>query len=181
MAELKIEVGNYYMTRAGFRARIYSVENGHLFPYHGAINLGGDEWVMMGWRFDGTAQMSFGSQGIQYEAAQLDIVGSWMYRPSKFPVGEPTPGPWRVSEMCAAVVADYPTGHDEAESIQDYGGYLVCESATRRNLHLIAAAPQLFKACNIALDVIGEGENETEREAVERLRQSIYTAMGIPF
>lgn len=181
MSELKIEVGNYYMTKDGYRARIYSVDNGHVYPFHGAVNIGGDEWVMMGWKFDNTATTTCTISGREFKCDGFDIVGHWMYSPSKFPVGEATPGPWRVSEKCAAVVADYPTGHDEPESIQDYGGYLVCESATRRNLHLIAAAPQLFKACNIALDVLGEGENETERSAVDHLRKSIYTAMGIPF
>ncbi len=115
------------------------------------------------------------------EAAQLDIVGKWIDRPSKLPVGEHTPGPWRVSEKCDAVVADHATGHDDAQSIHDYGGHLVCESSTKRNIRLIAAAPQLFNACNAALDAFGEGQNEAEREAVERIRQAIYRALVIPF
>lgn len=93
---------------------------------------------------------------------------------------EPTPGPWRVGNG-SCVVADGLTGHDDPRTVESYGGHLVCESATRGNLHLIAAAPQLFGACNVALDTLGEGQNEAEREAVERLRQALYTALGIPF
>lgn len=62
-----------------------------------------------------------------------------------------TPGPWRVSEeVGGAVVSEKPVegmlqGGDDTDY---YGGYLICESVTRANARLIAAAPDLLEACH---------------------------------
>lgn len=59
---------------------------------------------------------------------------------------------WSVSEKNShCVVTDEPiedgdhTGHN---AMQDYGGYLVCESVLHKeDAHTIAAAPDLLRAC----------------------------------
>lgn len=59
-----------------------------------------------------------------------------------------TPGPWKIIGKYGAIVADADTGCDDAQSVKDYGGHLVCESVMRTpNARLIAAAPDLLAAC----------------------------------
>ena len=40
-----------------------------------------------------------------------------------------TPGPWRLGLKWDSVVADGSTGYDDQDTIDAYGGHLVCESA----------------------------------------------------
>lgn len=179
MSTIKIELGKFYMTRGGFRARIYSIENGLSFPFHGAVNLGGDEWGMMCWRHDNTATSSFTVSGREYLSDEFDITGPWLYR-SRIALTQPTPGPWRVSDKGEAVVADYCTGNDDSDGVKYYGGHLVCESATQENLHLIAAAPELYEACREAVAFIRHYAPD-EHSLAGRLHNAVCSAEGIPF
>jgi hypothetical protein len=64
-----------------------------------------------------------------------------------------TPGPWRPGKAGGSVVCDTPIGspgHDDHHLY--YGGCLIAESIWReRDRDLIAAAPELLKACEWAL------------------------------
>lgn len=68
-----------------------------------------------------------------------------------------TPGPWRIGTSGGSVVCDTPvragpkTSEDESERLY-YGGYLVAESIAPQNRPLIAAAPDLLKACERIAD-----------------------------
>lgn len=58
-----------------------------------------------------------------------------------------TPGPWTVRQAYRSIISASPTGYDDAESIEAYGGHLVCESVKwDANAQLIAAAPDLYEA-----------------------------------
>lgn len=72
-------------------------------------------------------------------------------------------GNWSVGKYSSVVVSDqkiknnnFPCPPNQPESSEDelnhYGGYLVCESVgNSSHARLIAAAPDLYKACNDAL------------------------------
>lgn len=68
-----------------------------------------------------------------------------------------TPGPWRQGTYTLGaptimryngayiVSATHDTGHDDAPSIASYGGHLICESVTERNMALLLHAPDMFE------------------------------------
>lgn len=67
-----------------------------------------------------------------------------------------TPGPWRIGNHGAIIAnesaipeAHGTSGHDDTEY---YGGYLIAESVMPRNIPLIAVAPELLEACEVALE-----------------------------
>jgi len=64
-----------------------------------------------------------------------------------------TKGPWRLggapsgrgSMAGTAVVADHPVpGIGGSDAVDYYGGHLVAESIAAQNLHVIAAAPEMY-------------------------------------
>ena len=66
-----------------------------------------------------------------------------------------TPGKWKVGKQGSTVVSDsnkYLTlpGAIEEDSKEYYGGCLIAESISPNNIHLIAAAPDLYEALKIA-------------------------------
>lgn len=95
-----------------------------------------------------------------------------------------TPGPWRCDRdgKYGAIVADGDTGHDDADTVEAYGGHLICESVSIRNRPLIIAAPDLLEACKA---VIGPGylackhpasQDYVSHEAIEKVRAAIKKA-----
>ena len=67
-----------------------------------------------------------------------------------------TPGPWVAGPRYRSIISDNPTGYEDQDSIEAYGGHLVCESVKwDANAHLIAAAPDLYEALeDLAADMI---------------------------
>lgn len=58
-----------------------------------------------------------------------------------------TRGPWRMGYRFDSIVADHPTGHDENDTLDAYGGHLVCESVkSYANMDFIIAARELIPA-----------------------------------
>ena len=135
----------------------------------------------------------FMSGSIWQERLRPKFTGDWRdslaIRPSHEPYkqpfppydsNEPTPGPWRIGNG-SCVVADGLTGHDDPRTVESYGGHLVCESATRGNLQLIAAAWEMYEACKSALSTMQNEYTADKLEAKRRLHSAICTADGIPF
>lgn len=57
-----------------------------------------------------------------------------------------TPGPWRKGHNDDSVVSDHPvreTGDDD--HVAYYGGYLIAESISQKNIPLIAKAPEMYE------------------------------------
>jgi hypothetical protein len=50
---MKIEVGRFYKTRAGQKARIYAIDGGGGHPIHGAIYYSDEEWIPEDWTTGG--------------------------------------------------------------------------------------------------------------------------------
>jgi len=83
------------------------------------------------------------------------------------------------------VISDHPenssTEHpfgitpDDPYGLKYYGGYLICESVTPPNADLIAAAPDLYAACKLALDWAGE---ELDTLFVHKMREAVAKAEG---
>lgn len=92
-----------------------------------------------------------------------------------------TPGPWREGTV-GGIVADAPTGFDDDDNMRAYGGHLVCESVwTKGNRSLIAAAPELYEACKVAMKVLHNRFTAEEVEAKSMLHSAVCSAEGIPF
>jgi hypothetical protein len=94
--------------------------------------------------------------------------------------GQHTPGPWRVGNgrQPDTVVADTPVGPGCCDAdVAYYGGYLVAESIAPSNRPLIAAAPDLLRACMMALawmHVTAKGDTPIAKQ----LRAAIAKARG---
>lgn len=52
---------------------------------------------------------------------------------------------WWEARREGAIVSNLPTGHDDKNSIQVYGGHLVCESCSPKLLEQITALPDLLR------------------------------------
>jgi len=99
-------------------------------------------------------------------------------------MAEFTPGPWKVGRV-GAVVSEVPENStterpsaltpDDPYGLEYYGGYLICESVTAPNAKLIAAAPDLYAACKLALDWAGEA---LDTVFVHRMREAVARAEG---
>lgn len=73
-----------------------------------------------------------------------------------------TPGPWVAGPRYRSIISDNPTGYEDEDSIEAYGGHLVCESVKwDANAHLIAAAPDLYEALKRAAMWIEAGNDRT--------------------
>lgn len=94
-----------------------------------------------------------------------------------------TPGPWKIGKN-GSVVTDTPdrqveiTGLNAQDTINWYGGHVICETVTNANAVLIAAAPELLEACKYWLEdgrflVANTAEHSN---AVEMLRNAIAKA-----
>ena len=97
-----------------------------------------------------------------------------------------TPGPWKHSKSTGAIISDTrPTdadlfGRDGADCLDHYGGYVVAESVLPLDQSLIAAAPDLLAACEMALRWMGLCTLDDEQETSEALRAAIAKANGTP-
>lgn len=72
---MKLEVGKFYKTRGGDKARIYAVDAGGDYPVHGAVycpapHPGNSEWEFMTWCPDGSY---YGNE----DEDRLDIIAEW--------------------------------------------------------------------------------------------------------
>lgn len=64
-------------------------------------------------------------------------------------------GPWRPGRLKGTVVSDTPTGEiSGSDDVDYYGGFLVAESVSARNVSFIAAAPTMLKALLAARDEV---------------------------
>ena len=87
-----------------------------------------------------------------------------------------TPAPWvPVWGESVIVSPEEDSGHDDEENVREYGGPLVAGSVHQRNMALIAAAPELLAACQLALS------EDTGLAAAPALRAAIRLADAIPF
>ena len=65
-------------------------------------------------------------------------------------ISQHTPGPWKIGKH-GSVITTTPdkqveiTGKHAKETIEWYGGHVICETATKANAALIAAAPDLLE------------------------------------
>jgi hypothetical protein len=70
-----------------------------------------------------------------------------------------TPGPWREGKWGGSVVTDTPPDRmGYVYEILWYGGYVICESASRTDISVISAAPDLLAACKAFVRKVDEGE-----------------------
>lgn len=69
---MEIEVGKFYKTRDGRKARIYAIDGGSGDMPHGAI-LSGEYWVSMAWFSNGATCL--------YEDEARDLVAPWIDKP----------------------------------------------------------------------------------------------------
>lgn len=67
--ELKIEVGKFYRTRSGCKARIYATDGAERIPVHGAFKVN-ESWISTNWGIDGKHE-SFS------EATPYDLISEW--------------------------------------------------------------------------------------------------------
>jgi hypothetical protein len=83
-----------------------------------------------------------------------------------------TPGPWLIGGERYHFVysADQETGHDDAENLRGYGGHLIAESITHRNVKLVAAAPLLLERLQ---EVLLE---DSRLDCADRIREAIRAA-----
>ena len=80
-------------------------------------------------------------------------------------VADATPAPWAAGPAYRSIISGNRTGYDDEESVEAYGGHMVCESVKwDANARLIALAPSL------AATVI---EQQAE---IERLRGLLWYA-----
>lgn len=66
---MKLEIGKYYTTRDGRKARIYAVDGDKNWRVHGAI-LEGGEWCHAAWRGNGKAMWNG-------HEVDTDLVSEW--------------------------------------------------------------------------------------------------------
>ena len=83
-----------------------------------------------------------------------------------------TPGPWRPAKSYRALVSDSPSGYDDAESVNAYGGHMVCESVQGHNRRLIAMSPDLARA------LIAAGEVAETHRAMLRMMDEALKGTG---
>lgn len=75
---MNLEVGKFYKTRNGLKARIYAIDCGGDFPIHGAVFVG-DGWASETWRADGVfLDQKDGSMGIVSEWREPHAVNGWV-------------------------------------------------------------------------------------------------------
>lgn len=70
---MKIEVGKFYKTRNGRKARIYAVDGTDEYPIHGAILDRTDGWCIYVWRNDGG--------NLPSQPYHSDLISEWTDRP----------------------------------------------------------------------------------------------------
>lgn len=85
-----------------------------------------------------------------------------------------TPGPWVAGPRYRSIISDNPTGYEDEDSIEAYGGHLVCESVKwDANAHLIAAAPDLYEALeDLAKQTAVYMDDETVQVVASALRKA---------
>lgn len=90
-------------------------------------------------------------------------------------------GPWRQSPTAVdAIITDDPTGLGPVDGIASkyYGGFVVAESITPKNMPLICAAPDLLEACEEALAWIQDHTLVIALDVKDSLRMAIAKAKG---
>ena len=84
---------------------------------------------------------------------------------------KPTPGPWRAGKNCGAVVTDSPIeGYpQDEESVEFYGGYVVCEAVAECNMSAIIAVPIMLKTLRaIELETDAEKARTIAHDAIAK-------------
>ncbi len=62
---------------------------------------------------------------------------------------------WKAGNCGGTVVSDTPNVHNTDDDVEYYGGYLVAESIpVKRYIHLITAAPEMFRVLERALPIV---------------------------
>jgi len=92
-----------------------------------------------------------------------------------------TPGPWQVDRFCEGVyhVRPFLEMADEAGLSDDAQTAIAINKEDKANANLIAAAPELLEACEIALDALGCDRVRVDRlEAQEIIHKAINKAKG---
>lgn len=89
-----------------------------------------------------------------------------------------TPGPWRIGKNYGAVVADHPVPELRgSDDVNAYGGHLIAESIALQNRPLIATAPELLEALQLAADYI-DGPTAWTQAKEDVLRERLYAAIA---
>lgn len=72
---MKIEVGKFYKTRDGMKARIYSLDGEGEYPIHGALLIYDKGWHIISWLESG--------RQFQNSSDRSDLVSEWVEPPKK--------------------------------------------------------------------------------------------------
>lgn len=85
--------------------------------------------------------------------------------PSQIDKTKHTPEPWRVGKTAGVViVTGHETGHDNADTIEYYGGHLIAESIGREaDVRLIVAAPHLLDALERLVEISSRLPSDHQR------------------
>lgn len=67
---MKIEIGKFYRTRDGRKARIYAVDAGEPYPVHGGYKITSGKWDNESWTI-------LGNVNDQHVGRDLDLVSEW--------------------------------------------------------------------------------------------------------
>ena len=96
---------------------------------------------------------------------------------------EHTPGPWRQGNYPHTVVSESALGIDiigatDEGAVEYYGGNLIAESVSTRNVPIIAAAPEMKEALEAAYLVLTSQETKPEIMAntIAMVREALWKA-----
>ena len=93
-----------------------------------------------------------------------------------------TPGPWRAGRNFC-VVADVPVPDiGGSDAVSYYGGHLICESIAKRNVPIVAAAPELLEAVQELLSTMERIDSTTAEyfAARHKVKVAVAKATGRP-
>lgn len=86
---------------------------------------------------------------------------------------------WQSAEHPFAVVSNFPTGHDDRFSIEEYGGHLVCESICKQsNMDKILALPALLEAVKNLLAPYSQDTGRLTTPEMTALQKAYNDAIG---
>jgi hypothetical protein len=90
-----------------------------------------------------------------------------------------TPGPWKIGKG-SFIISDSPSpGIPGSDEVDYYGGHLICESVSKSNATLIAAAPDLLQSLIDVMDYwTGHVDYDASWEVAITARNAIAKAKG---